>query len=149
MLRDEKPPNVSFLGTLRARSGRTTGHSEAGDGPADGALAGADLGSDLVEGHAALVEAARSLHLTLSEAELATSTPTVEVGGHGRAVDAVRLGQRDHALSGLMAGDQFVDLDGGQEGLSRPDLPHHEPVSPGGAGLSTVNDPSEGPPLHA
>ena len=56
--------------------------------------------------------------------------------GDGGSVDAVHLGQYDHALSGLVPGDQFVDLCGCQEGWSRPDLTHHDSVRPGRSHLA-------------
>ncbi len=133
----------------RARPGRATGHAEARDGPADCPLAGAKFDRDLIEGHASLVEAAGALDLSLSQAEPAARTATVQMVGDGGSVDAVRLCQRDDALADLMALDQFVDLCGRQKGLSRPDHTHHDAVGPCRSHLAPVPGAGERPPPHA
>ena len=125
------------------------GHSEARDGPADGPLAGAELGSDLVEGVAPEVEAARALHLVFGKAKPSSGASAVEVGGDGGAVDAVRVGQRHHALAATMAFDEFLDLGRREEGLSRPDLTYHLAVRAARWQLTTVPDTPEGPRAHA
>ncbi len=109
---DEILRSISLLGCPRARPGRTPGHSESRDGPADGPLAGAELDRDLIEGHATLVEAVGALDLSLIQAEPAARTATIQMVGDGGSVDAVRLGQCNDALADLMPGDQFVDLGG-------------------------------------
>ena len=125
------------------------GHSEARDGPADGPLACAELGRDLVEGEATEVQTARALHLLVGETEPPPGAAPVEMGGDGGAVDAVRRCQRHHALSATMAFDEFLDLGGRQEGLSRPDLTYHLAVRAARWQLTTVPDIPEGPRAHA
>jgi len=107
------------------------------------------LDRDLIEGHATLVETAGALDLSLIQAEPAPRTATIQMVGDGGSVDAVRLGQCNDALADLMPGDQFVDMCGRQEGLSRPDFPHHDAAGQGRSHLAPVSGAGERPPPHA
>lgn len=131
-------------------SGWSAGYSEASNGPADGALADSELLRDLVERVAPPIVPPGSSYLLVIEAALSSGTAPVKVGGGGGggAVDAVRLCQRHDALAATMSFDEFVDLGGRQQGLSRPDLTNHLTVRAGRSHLATVPDTCQGPPCH-
>lgn len=68
--------------------------------------------------------------------------PAAEVREDGGAVDAVLLRQLQDARTGLVVGDQVIDLGGGEKSLNRLDSPHDgAPMVSRGSILGPVGAP--------